>query len=200
MNAKDCSSSGFLFCKNSYTGYNTLMNSKSYQGFSNVVIILVGVVIVAILVGFFRVARPFSNWHLGSNEPFTLGTILPDGSNSVGMLTGASVNCDIAVTSPLANTKVSNIITINGLYRNCGWNSEDYSNENNKAVIGTVMVIDGKGNSLTNPLAITSTTPDTFSVTLGLIHKSQTSSAVIVVRNADDQQPILLQIPVTISQ
>jgi hypothetical protein len=176
------------------------MNSKSYLGFSNVVIILVGVVIIAILVGFFRVTRPLSSWHLGSNEPFTLGTLLPDGSNSVGMLTGASENCDIAVTSPIVNTKVSNIITINGLYRNCGWDSTNYNNTNNKAIIGTVMVIDGKGNSLTNPLAITSTTPDVFSFTFGLIRKSQTNSAVIVVRNADDRQPIILQIPVTISQ
>jgi len=173
------------------------MNSKSYKGFSNVVIILVGVFIIAILVGFFRVTRPFAGIKFGTNEPFTLGTLLPDGTNSVGMLTGASENCDIAVTSPLANEKVSNVITVTGLYRNCGWN--DYKTDN-MVTIGTVVVIDGKGNTLTNPLTITSNIPYTFTTTIGLVRPSQTSSAVVVVRNADDQQPILLQIPVTISR
>ena len=175
------------------------MNTKSYKGFSNVVIILVGVFVVAILVGFFRVTRPFSGFNSGSNEPFTLGTLLPNGGSSNGILTGASANCDIAVTSPLANAKISNVITINGLYRNCGWDSTNYNNPSNKATVGTVMVIDGKGNMLTNTITITSNTPDIFITSIGLIRPSQTKEAVIVVRNADDQQPILLQIPVTIS-
>ena len=176
------------------------MNTKSYKGFSNVVIILVGVVVVAILVGFFRVTRPFSGISLPKGNGNTLGTLSPDGNNSAVFLTGASVNCDIAVTSPLANEKVSNVIAINGLYSNCGWDNTNINNPNNRAVIGTVRVVDGMGNTLTNPLKITSNTPGNFSTTIGLIRPSQTNSAVIVVRNADDQQPILLQIPVIISR
>lgn len=199
MNAKDCSSSGFLFCKNSSTGYNTHMNTKSYKGFSNVVIILVGVFVVAILVGFFRVTRPFSGFKSGSNEPFTLGTLLPNGGSSNGILTGASTNCDIAVTSPVQNAKVSSVINISGIYNNCGWNSTA-DNYNNMANIGTVVVVDGKGNTLTNTLNITSNIPGSFNITIGLVRPSQTTGAVIIVRNSDNEQPITIQIPVTISR
>ncbi|MGI9118148.1 MAG: hypothetical protein ACR2IQ_01195 [Minisyncoccia bacterium] len=174
------------------------MNSKSFKGITNVVIILVGVLIIAILVGFFRVSRPFSNIKITRPESFTLKTLLLNGTNNSSFLTGASENCDIAITSPQTGAEVSNIITISGLYRNCGWNNTDQNNFNNKATIGTVIELDGKGNNLINPLTITSNIPESFTTTLGLIRPSQTKEIVIILRNNDNQQPILLQVPVTI--
>lgn len=171
------------------------MNTKSYKGFSNVVVILVGVLVVAILVGFFRVTRPFSGINLSNGN--TNGT-LTDTKNS-NTLTGASVNCDIAVTSPAQNAKVSSVINISGIYNNCGWNNTT-DNYNNIANIGTVVVVDGKGNTLTNTLNITSNLPGSFNITIGLVRPSQTTGAVIIVRNSDNEQPITIQIPVTISR
>lgn len=161
---------------------------KSNKGFVNVLLILVGFVIVAVLFGFFTTHRTYS--------PVTF----PD-------LSGASVrpyesqytntSCGLVVTSYTDKQKISSPFTLGGYSTGCGWIVHANS-------LGTVQVLNGNGQVISATYSLAVAHEDLFSPAyfLATIHFSSphTSDGTLLIKSTDQNNPKVLVLPVVFNK
>ena len=94
------------------------------RGITDWIVLLVGVVMVLLLIGFFNADRGFFD--------------------KINYKTALQLKCGLTVSDILDNQQISFPLHVKGYINGCGW-------EMNAATAGTVQIFDGKGAAVTPP-------------------------------------------------
>ena len=138
----------------------------------NVLIIILGIVLILFVVGFFR------------STPSFWGTL--------NYKTILRLPCGLTVNDPKSNQKASFPLAVDGYLNGCGWSPDGASG-------GTAQIFDGRGMPLTTPATLvvpadSTDAPYYFSAQLSLIAAPSSDAGYVLLRSTTG---LLYSIPVS---
>jgi hypothetical protein len=157
------------------------------RGFSNIILIIVGFLLVLVLLGFFAISRQ-SGSSSGSGNTFSL--------NSLALERKTVLPCGITVIDPKPNTRIHLPLTIRGYTNGCGWNNAPFT-------LGYVKMLNDKGQTIsaTYPLSRKDANynlPAYFEATIpSVLSNLQTTGVTLFFKATSGKNPAVFELPVS---
>lgn len=153
--------------------YNKNMEQK---GEANIFVIILGVFILIILLGYFK-----NNRVIVFKKDTTTTKQAVDQKKYNPNTSYPYFGCGIQIDTPMPTTQVSNIFEFAGQVTGCGWNSQN-------GFIGTLEVLDSNNYSLTDVISVPVAADGRFKVTVGLKRQPSNNLGLIYLRSVDGLQ------------
>ncbi len=159
------------------------------RGFTHVILILVGVVLILLLFGFFAVKHSVVSTN---TNPYQV----PERSRPLKFERPTHLPCGITVLDPMPNQQVQMPITVRGYINGCGWN-------NAPITVGYVKILNERGQliSAEYPLLRKDSNfnlPAYFETTIpSILGDLQTSTVHIYISSDHGRHPSVVDVPVS---